>query len=195
MIRNVCSFEWMLASLLVFLVLLLQCPPRLSNVDLTSSAMSRLATPNLMATVTYYVACITSHSLVPRPPFNPRRRSRVNIVRHLQSDWLIWRLSHLSGLSDHKHLALLITPLQTSLAHFQFTEIHKAESIAPASPCCTLTHTPDPLSSLEGVLSTRLTPQLSLGCYIQIHVRQCTRPFVLDHTRLTNTFRESNMSL
>ena len=43
----------MFASLLVFLVFLLQCPSRLSNVDLTSSAYVLIARPNLIATATY----------------------------------------------------------------------------------------------------------------------------------------------
>jgi len=67
-----------------------------------------------------------------------------------QSDWLMWQLSHLYWLPYRKHLALLITPLQTSLAHLQFTEETSkawllAESIATASPQCEdILYLPDP---------------------------------------------------
>ena len=69
-----------------------------------------------------------------------------------QSDWLMWQLCHLYRLPYRKHLALLITPLETSLAHLQFTEAQQetskawllGESIATASPQCEdVLHSPD----------------------------------------------------
>ena len=91
-----------------------------------------------------------------------RRRGLVNIVQHFCtsmefqwhiSDWLIWQLSHCTGFPTTNHLALLITPLQTYLAHLQFAEAQKAtlkaellaESIAIASPWCeAVLYSPDP---------------------------------------------------
>ena len=114
---------------------------------------------------------ITTVSLVPRLPFNTAigKGGLVNIVQHFcksggilgggQSDWLMWQLSHCTELPYRKPLTLLITPLQTSLAHLQFTEAQQetskasllAESIAIASPWCeAVLYSPDPPSLFGG---------------------------------------------
>ena len=74
---------------------------------------------------------VMTFSLVPRPPFNTARGKGglVNIVQHfctstefraVQSDWLM--VATVLGFLTANHLAILITPLQTYLAHVQFTE-------------------------------------------------------------------------